>query len=212
MMGPWGGPGGDRWSVGPATRLIGISIRHGDAINALGFEYEIGGRIHTSTQRGNDGGQQIEIRLEEGEFLTFLIGYYGEQGGYVVVKSLTLVSNRRQYGPYGKSEGTSFHLPEVGTHTHTIVGFFGRCGLADGYFDAIGVYLRPITLGGGDASALTTRTEANNGVPIIRLGFWSIPLGFRGWRGTLQFILLFMIVFPICLTQLLRYVQQTPPL
>ena len=41
-----------------------------------------------------------------------------------LVTSLTLITNKRSYGPYGKASGTSFQ-----THPNAqVLGFFGRCG------------------------------------------------------------------------------------
>lgn len=66
-------------------------------------------------------------------------GYYGSLKGWgpALIKSLTLVSNKRTYGPYGTEEGTYFSLPMIGGK---IVGFHGKGGW---YLDAIGVHLEP---------------------------------------------------------------------
>ncbi|XP_059627671.1 jacalin-related lectin 3-like [Cornus florida] len=61
---------------------------------------------------------------------------------YLVVKSLTIQSNVKQYGLYGVEEGTPFITPVV---TGKIVGFFGRNA---GYLDSIGVYVKPILVVG----------------------------------------------------------------
>lgn len=66
-------------------------------------------------------------------------GHYGSLKGWgpALIKSLTLISNKRTYGPYGTEEGTYFSLPMIGGK---IVGFHGKGGW---YLDAIGVHLEP---------------------------------------------------------------------
>lgn len=78
-----------------------------------------------------------EVSLSDDEYLVTISGtvgvfpvYYPDQQ---VVTSITFVSNKRSYGPYGDGGGTGFSLPLEGGR---IAGFFGRCGE---YLDAIGV-------------------------------------------------------------------------
>lgn len=82
----------------------------------------------------------LQVRLDyPDEFLTSIHGHYGnlQAWGTVLVRSLTFVSNKRTYGPYGIEQGTYFTFPT----SSKIVGFHGKCGW---YLDAIGVYLEPI--------------------------------------------------------------------
>lgn len=74
------------------------------------------------------------------EYLTSINGYYGKlnEWGPQLVRSLTLKSNKRTYGPFGVEEGTAFSFPMTGVK---IVGFHGVAGW---YLDAIGVHLKPI--------------------------------------------------------------------
>ena len=56
-------------------------------------------------------------------------------GGSPVIRSLTLKSNRRKFGPYGVEEGTPFSFSTDGG---LIVGFKGRSGW---YLDSLGFRL-----------------------------------------------------------------------
>lgn len=83
----------------------------------------------------------VQVKLDyPDEFLTSIHGYYGSlnQWGTTFVRSLSLESNTKKYGPFGVEEGTYFSFPLTGGK---IVGFHGRCGW---YLDAIGVYLKPL--------------------------------------------------------------------
>lgn len=74
------------------------------------------------------------------EFLTSINGYYGklQEWGPTFVRSLTLKSNKRTYGPFGVDYGTCFSFPTNGVK---IVGFHGISGW---FLDAIGVHLKPV--------------------------------------------------------------------
>lgn len=82
---------------------------------------------------------KIKLEYPE-EFLTSIHGLYGSLKGWgpILIKSLTLISNKRTYGTYGTEEGTYFSLPMIGGK---IVGFHGNGGW---YLDAIGIHLEPI--------------------------------------------------------------------
>ncbi len=52
--GPWGGPGGDPFDDGVATRIRGFKITStSKALYSLTVEYDKGGQIVTSPPRGN---------------------------------------------------------------------------------------------------------------------------------------------------------------
>ncbi|XP_059630134.1 jacalin-related lectin 3-like [Cornus florida] len=75
------------------------------------------------------------------EYLVSISGYIGSYlNTHRVVTSITLQSNIRKYGPYGKEEGTRFTNPSTSSK---IVGFFGRQG---DVVDSIGVYIMPIPI------------------------------------------------------------------
>jgi hypothetical protein len=68
--------------------------------------------------------------------LTSVKGHYGFYNNWFVIRSLTFVSNRRNFGPYGKEKGAPFKLPATGGK---IIGFHGR---SDGLLDALGTYVQ----------------------------------------------------------------------
>ena len=76
---------------------------------------------------------QIKLKYPE-EYLASVSGIYCPvvYGGSPVIRSLTLKTNKRIFGPYGIEEGTPFSFPIDGGH---IVGFRGKNGW---YLDAIG--------------------------------------------------------------------------
>lgn len=82
----------------------------------------------------------MQVKLDSpDEFLTSIHGHYGSliERGPVFVRSLTLESNKRTYGPFGIEQGIYFSLPTTGGK---IIGFHGKSGW---YLDAIGVHLKP---------------------------------------------------------------------
>lgn len=78
----------------------------------------------------------LQVSLEPSEFLTAISGTIGQYEGHSnVITSLRLVTNVHSYGPFGKTQGTPFHIALQSNGC--IVGLFGR---ADQYLNAIGVY------------------------------------------------------------------------
>lgn len=77
----------------------------------------------------------MQFELGPSEFLTGVSGSIGLFNNVNAITSLTFVTNLRSFGPFGKGQGTAFHIPmkSIGC----IVGFFGR---SDRYLNAIGVY------------------------------------------------------------------------
>ncbi|KAL6851968.1 hypothetical protein ACP4OV_020153 [Aristida adscensionis] len=134
-IGPWGGSGGTDFDVTkPPHRLVSVTIRSGDYIDALGFSYvDQAGDKHDIAPWGGSGGRPDTILLEPTEFVKELSGTTDNN----LVSSLTFVTNVRTYGPFGKVVGTPFSVPLPGNGS--IVGFFGRTGAL---VDAIGVYVR----------------------------------------------------------------------
>lgn len=85
----------------------------------------------------------LQVKLDfPDEYLTMIRGHYGSFVSFdkVYVRSLTFMSNKRKFGPYGVELGTIFSFPAT---EGKIVGFHGRSGL---YLDAIGVYLKPMPI------------------------------------------------------------------
>ncbi|XP_022894534.1 jacalin-related lectin 3 [Olea europaea var. sylvestris] len=140
-VGPWGGQDGFHWDDGVYSTVRQLEIAHGAGIDSIRIEYDRNGASVWSEKHGGNGGPKTDkVRLDyPDEFLTSIHGHYGnlQAWGTVLVRSLTFVSNKRTYGPYGIEQGTYFTFPT----SSKIVGFHGKCGW---YLDAIGVYLEPI--------------------------------------------------------------------
>ncbi|PAN36301.1 hypothetical protein PAHAL_6G272500 [Panicum hallii] len=139
-MGPCGGGGGGARDVDTrgVDRVARVAVRHGDAVHAVSVLYERGGRQEWTDLWGGPGGELAEICLRPGEHLTSVEGHCGEFEGSFVVRALTLISNRRAYGPYGRPgpDGVPFALPAAGGR---ILGFHARSGR---HLDAIGTYVK----------------------------------------------------------------------
>lgn len=80
----------------------------------------------------------MQINLDPSESL---LDVYGTIGPYVdsrsdVITSITFVTSKDTYGPYGTGGGVPFSTPVKGNSS--IVGFFGYAGR---YMHAIGVYV-----------------------------------------------------------------------
>ncbi|KAL6644496.1 hypothetical protein ACP70R_016104 [Stipagrostis hirtigluma subsp. patula] len=137
-MGPCGGGGGDARDVDMrgVDRVVKVVVRHGDTVDAMSVLYERSGREEWTDLWGGPGGALSEICLRPDEHLTGVEGRCGEFEGNFVVRSLTFVSNRCAYGPYGREEGVPFALPAAGGR---ILGFHARSGR---HLDAIGTYVR----------------------------------------------------------------------
>ena len=80
----------------------------------------------------------LQITLAPLETIKQIRGTTDTVGGDTVVTSLTLVSNLREYGPFGKANGTPFssELPDG----NIIAGFYARTG---GSVNSLGVYACP---------------------------------------------------------------------
>jgi hypothetical protein len=63
-------------------------------------------------------------------------GHIDDCKGGFRLRSLTLVSDQRTFGPYGTEAGTPFELPAAGGR---IIGFHGRSGI---FLDALGTYVK----------------------------------------------------------------------
>ncbi|CAA0813337.1 Jacalin-related lectin 3 [Striga hermonthica] len=97
----------------------------------------------TAKRFGGKGGDKTEFLDIDypNELVTGIsgtVGHYGSSGN--VVTSLEIITNRCKYGPFGKQAGThfSFHA-----ENGVIIGFHGR---ADSFMNAIGVYLRKVSV------------------------------------------------------------------
>ncbi|XP_038991390.1 jacalin-related lectin 3-like [Hibiscus syriacus] len=139
-FGPWGGQGGSHWDDGIHSTVRQLLIAHGTGIDLIQIEYDNKGTSIWSRKHGGDGGSKTDkVKLDyPDEFLTSIHGYCGtlNERGPLMVRSITLQSNRKAYGPYGMEQGSRFSMSRG-----KIVGFHGRGGV---YLDAIGVYSKPV--------------------------------------------------------------------
>ncbi|KAA8544820.1 hypothetical protein F0562_019589 [Nyssa sinensis] len=143
IAGPFGGRGGDSWNDGIYTTVRQLVIYSGPVIDSIQIEYDENGQSKWSEKHGeNDGGVRNMVKLEyPDEFLISISGYSTTESSNAVVQSLTIQSNRQQYGPFGKEEGKYFSTSPT---SGMIIGFHGRSGL---YLDSIGAYFKPISVG-----------------------------------------------------------------
>jgi len=143
--GPYGGPGGGKWNDGVYSSIRELTIYSGDDIYSIQVVYDDQGNEVLGKKHGGDGGTPTTVYLNyPTEYLVSISGYrggsYGE--GYLGVKSLTLESNLKQYGPFGKEEGTRFIVPLPAATGGKIVGLFGREGT---HIDSIGAHIKPFS-------------------------------------------------------------------
>ncbi|XP_059650298.1 jacalin-related lectin 3-like [Cornus florida] len=134
------GVGGDLYDDGTYNTVREVIIYlAGPEIGSIQIVYDDRGRPVWGNKHGFCGRQSYRVKLNyPAEYLVSISGYCGcYLNTYVVVKSLTLHNNIKQYGPYGKEEGCCFMTPLT---AGKIVGFFGRVGER---LDSIGVYIKP---------------------------------------------------------------------
>ncbi|XP_047324380.1 jacalin-related lectin 3 isoform X2 [Impatiens glandulifera] len=149
--GPWGGDGGRQWDDGVFTGIKQIHLTRKESICSIQIEYDRNGQSVWSVKHGgneadNLGANTIRMKLEyPNEVLRSISGYYGEERGRMVIKSLTFTTSRRKMGPYGEEKGTFFSSV---TTDGKILGFHGR---SDMYLDSIGVHMQH-WLGNSNAS------------------------------------------------------------
>nr|CAB3478476.1 unnamed protein product [Digitaria exilis] len=137
--GPWGGDGGKPWDDGVYTGVKQIYITRTDFIGSIQIEYDRSGQSVWSTKHGNGGQITHRIKLDyPHEVLTCIYGYFNTcvEEGARVLRSITLVSSRGKYGPFGDEIGSYF---TSATTQGKVVGFHGRSSL---YLDAIGVHMQ----------------------------------------------------------------------
>ncbi|XP_017700850.1 jacalin-related lectin 3-like [Phoenix dactylifera] len=96
--------------MGTAANLRDIRILAKATIDAIQITYENNGKIAWTPRYGGNGGDSNDVTFEEGEFLTYICGYYGPFRDMPnMIRSHTFVtSTNRTYGPYGEQQGTTF--------------------------------------------------------------------------------------------------------
>ncbi|XP_059630129.1 jacalin-related lectin 3-like [Cornus florida] len=141
-FGPHGGEEGQSWDDGTHNTIRELIIYSLSAVRTIQVVYDDGeGNPITGKKHGRDCEEPNRVKLNyPTEYLVSISGYTGSYLNTHVVKSITLQSNIRQYGPYGEEEGTHFSNPST---SGKIVGFFGRQG---DVVNSIGVYIKPIPI------------------------------------------------------------------
>ncbi|KAM0865442.1 hypothetical protein ACQ4PT_043271 [Festuca glaucescens] len=140
-MGPCGGDGSDVWEMDlrGVDRIIKVAVwNRAVKVDVLSVMYERDG-LENTDKWGYAGHESelSEICLESDEYLTGVKGHVGKYYDTVVVRSLTFVSNRHTYGPFGYTQGKPFEL--LAAAGGRIVGFHGR---SREYLVALGTYVK----------------------------------------------------------------------
>ncbi|KAG2332420.1 hypothetical protein Bca4012_017993 [Brassica carinata] len=138
-----GGNGGAAWDDGVYDGVRKIYVGQGnDGVSFVKFEYTKG----TDLVSGDGHGKATilgaeEFVLEDGEYLTALVGYYDKIFGVdePAIISLQFKTNKRESSPFGMDAGEKFTLGENG---HKIIGFHGK---ASDVIHSVGVTIVPIT-------------------------------------------------------------------
>ncbi|KAM7500413.1 hypothetical protein LguiA_024827 [Lonicera macranthoides] len=136
-VGPLGRQGLSSYDDGVHTTVRQLIITSSEVIESIQIEYDDLGKSKWSSIHGRKQGTINKVELEyPGEYLLSVSGYAGKYYDLEVIKSLTVETNRRTYGPFGTPEGDYFKLPPV--NCHKIIGFHGNSGY---HLDSIGAYL-----------------------------------------------------------------------
>ncbi|KAI3751473.1 hypothetical protein L2E82_22560 [Cichorium intybus] len=119
-----------------------ITIDHGYLIFSLMFTTEFRGDEKVSDKAGGriDGDIVSEVTFAWDEEIIAVAGTIGHStgtyAGYKIISSLTFITNKQTYGPYGDVTTRPFNLL---WDKGSFAGFYGRGGA---FIDAIGVYLK----------------------------------------------------------------------
>ncbi|XP_019233098.1 PREDICTED: mannose/glucose-specific lectin-like [Nicotiana attenuata] len=141
LVEPWGGKGGSEWNYKLKSPIKEIVIASGAIIDSIMFRTVTSEStiVYSPKFGGNDGGRRDNVNIEATplEYLKGIKGTSGHYGGHYAVKSLSFITNAKNYGSFGsEAGGTPFSL--LMKEGGAIVGFRGHSGL---YLDAIGIYL-----------------------------------------------------------------------
>lgn len=141
-LGPWGGQSGYHWDDGVYSGVKQVVISSSSiGIHSIQLEYDKDGLgIWSDKHGGNSGTRTDQIKFDyPTQFLVSISGYCGSitVGGPMIVRSLSLETNRKRYGPFGIEQGVPFSLP---VSDEMVVGFHGW---SSEYLDSIGVYVKP---------------------------------------------------------------------
>ncbi|CAH1424393.1 unnamed protein product [Lactuca virosa] len=141
-VGPWGGNGGVKpWTFIPNGRISQICISASGCVDSIRFTYIDHQGIQKYSERyGGDGGSAHMVTFIDDEHFIGITGTVGVYERYTVIKSLSFLTNKMNYGPYGTNQGTSFSLPVA---KGSFRGFSGNYGA---YIDSFSVILQSSSL------------------------------------------------------------------
>ncbi|KAK8946499.1 hypothetical protein KSP39_PZI006437 [Platanthera zijinensis] len=98
-----------------------------------------------------------------------------------VISSMTFLSNRAKYGPYGPEEGAPFSFQ---TTNGEIIGFHGTSG---DFLNSVGVHVKPSAVNSGDSSMLAVSSSNkplfNINKELVLLPFSELALDPGPWGG-----------------------------
>ncbi|CAO2188869.1 unnamed protein product [Urochloa humidicola] len=135
MMGLWGGIGGITQNIEEEPhRLVNVTIRGGDLIDALGYTYfDRSGRRLSVGPWGGLGGHSTTIQFAPSEYVKEISATTNGS----VISSIKFVTNVQDYGPFRTEREPLFSITIPSSAT--LVGFVA---CAKDVLDAVGIYVR----------------------------------------------------------------------
>ncbi|GKD46385.1 jacalin-related lectin 19-like protein [Tanacetum coccineum] len=136
---PWGGNCGNHWDDGVHDGIREINLIYSSCIDSIRVTYDNNVKPLLAEKHGGMGGtKSAQLRFPE-EVLISVSGHYCPMvyGASPMIRSLTLKTNQRIYGPFGVETGTPFNFLTNGGY---IVGLYGRSGW---FLDSLGFYVSP---------------------------------------------------------------------
>ncbi|XP_071712187.1 jacalin-related lectin 3-like [Rutidosis leptorrhynchoides] len=172
QVGPWGGNGGNQWDDGVHNGVREISILYGTSIYAIQITYDNNGQPFQAENHAgicrHTKSAQIKLQFPD-EMLISVSGRYcpAVYGGRPVIRSITLKSNKRTFGPFGFEEGTPFNFLTNGQKIdkRVQVGPWGGNG-GNQWDDGVHNGVREIGILYGTSIYAMQVTYDNNGKPF----------------------------------------------
>ncbi|KAJ9560891.1 hypothetical protein OSB04_006051 [Centaurea solstitialis] len=152
--GPWGASVGKLWDDGVFSTIKHINVFMDESLKvfrAVQFVYlKRDAKSFLSSVHGGTCEDKMEqaslVNLDgKDEYLTQISGFYGPVGGYdglEAIKSITFITNKTIYGPYGEEQGDGYTYFTSTISPGKVVGFHGR--KSNGFLTAIGVHMEYI--------------------------------------------------------------------
>lgn len=150
LFGPTGGEGGRAFSDAallgrhPGATVSRVNVRADRFLDAIAVDYVSGdGELVGGRRHGGDGGEEHQLTLRRGEFITAVAGRFG-----TLVDSIVIDTNRREralaagahFRPLEPRRPFGGEYRYEAPKGYEIAGFLGRSAT---FVDALGVILRP---------------------------------------------------------------------